>query len=56
MTNLALGAGALLVLPNFFSGIFGGNGSSGGVGDIIKLMPLMLLGGGALYAIQVFRK
>ena len=62
MSNLALGAGALFVLPSLFSGLFGGGGGGGGygggggVGDIIQLLPLMMIGGGALYAYSVFKK
>lgn len=66
--TLALGAGALgavFILPNFISGLFGGGGGGGGggvggtagaIGDIIQLLPLVILGGGALYAVQVFKK
>lgn len=61
--SIALGAGALLLLPNLFTGLFGGGYSGGGggstagaIGDIIQLLPLVILGGGALYAVQVFKK
>jgi hypothetical protein len=59
--TVALGAGALMFLPNLFSGFLGGGGGSpsgggGGVGDIIALLPVMMVGGGALYAISVFKK
>jgi hypothetical protein len=60
--SIAVGAGALLLLPNLFSGLFGGGQGGGGgstagaIGDIIQLLPLVILGGGALYAIQVFKK
>ena len=57
--NWALGAGALLVLPSFISGLFGGGGGGGvvgGVGDIIQLIPVLMVGGGALYAFSVFKK
>jgi hypothetical protein len=52
-----------MFLPNLLSGFFGGGGGGGGgggtagaIGDIIQLLPLVILGGGALYAVQVFKK
>lgn len=53
--NVGAGAAAGLVLPNVL-GLFGGGGGSGGVGEVISLLPLLLLGGGALYAFQVFKQ
>jgi hypothetical protein len=56
--NVGVGAAAGLALPSVF-GLFGGGGGGGGgggVGDVISLLPLLLLGGGALYAIQVFKQ
>jgi len=45
-------------LPNIVGGLFGGggSGSAGGVSEVISLLPLMLIGGGALYAYQTLKK
>ena len=57
--SLGAGAAAGFLLPNLFGGLFGGGGGGGGgggVGEVISLLPLLLLGGGALYAVQVFKQ
>ena len=46
-------------LPNIFGGLFGGGGgggSAGGISEVISLLPLMVIGGGALYAYQTLKK
>ena len=55
--NVGAGAAAGLMLPSVF-GMFGGGGGGGGggIGEVISLLPLLLLGGGALYAVQVFKQ
>jgi hypothetical protein len=55
------GAGALMIFPNLLGGIFGSGGGGaggggGGVGDIISLIPVMMVGGGLLYAYSIFKK
>ena len=53
-SSVGVGAAAGLFAPSIL-GIFGGGGA-GGVGDIISLLPLLLLGGGALYAVSVLKQ
>ena len=51
------GLGAGFLLPSFLPGMFGGGkGPIGAIGDVIQLLPILLLGGGALYAVSVFKK
>ena len=49
-----------MLFPNLLGGIFGGGGGGGvgggGVGDIIGLIPVMMVGGGLLYAYSIFKK
>jgi hypothetical protein len=53
--NVGAGAVAGLALPSVF-GIFGGGGGGGGVSEVFSLLPILLLGGGALYAVSVFKQ
>jgi hypothetical protein len=53
--NVGAGAAAGLFAPSIL-GLFGGVGGGGGVADIISLLPLLLLGGGALYAVSVLKQ
>ena len=50
------GLGAGFLLPSFLPGMSGGGGSFSAIGDVIQLLPLLLVGGGALYAVSVFKK
>jgi hypothetical protein len=54
--NVGAGAAAGFLLPNVFGMFGGGGGGGGGVGEVISLLPILLLGGGALYAVSVFKK
>jgi hypothetical protein len=58
-----MGAAAGFLLPGLLGGggLFGGGGvnatpAGSSVQDIMSLLPLLLLGGGALYAVSVFKK
>ena len=53
----AFGLGWLASGTGIFSGIFGGGGGPvSAVGEVLQLAPLLLLGGGALYAYSVLKK
>ena len=55
--NSLMYAGAGLLGGLGLSGVFGGaSGAIGGIGTLFELLPLIVLGGGALYAVQVFKK
>ena len=49
------GAAGTFGLSTMFGGLFGG-GSGGGIADVIQLLPLVIIGGGILYAVTVFKK
>jgi flagellar motor component MotA len=51
------GAAGTFGLSTMFGGLFGGGSSSGGgISDVIQLLPLVIIGGGILYAVNVFKK
>ena len=56
----AAGAVGATLLPGVLGGLFGGGssggGAAGGVSEILQLMPLVILGGGALYAYNSLKK
>ena len=54
-SNVGAGAAAGFLLPSFL-GIGGGGAAATPVGELISYLPLVLLGGGALYAYSVLKK
>lgn len=61
----AAGVAGIAVAPSLFGGLFGGGGggSSGGFGgavggveEVFSLLPMLIVGGGVLYGISIFRK
>jgi hypothetical protein len=52
-SHVGAGAAAGFVLPNLFG--FGGGGASP-VGQVMSLLPLLIIGGGGLYAYSVLKK
>jgi len=49
------GAAAGFLLPNLL-GFGGGGAAATPVGELVSILPLVLLGGGALYAFSIFKK
>jgi len=57
-TAKAAGAGALagFFLPTVFGMSGGGGSASTPLGELVSLLPLLLVGGAAVYVLQVLRK
>ena len=53
--HVGAGAAAGFLLPGFL-GFGGGGAAATPVGELVSLLPLVLLGGGALYAFSILRK
>jgi hypothetical protein len=56
-----MGAGAGLLLPSLLGGGGGGGGQApqnpiSAISSLISMLPILLLGGGALAVIQMFKK
>jgi len=53
--NVGAGAAAGFFLPGLF-GMSSGGAASTPIGGIVSLLPILLLAGGALYAVQFIKK
>jgi hypothetical protein len=53
-SNAAAGAAAGFILPSFFGG--GGGANATPLGALISYLPILALGGGALYAVKVLKE
>jgi len=52
--GVAGGAAAGFLLPSLFGGAGGANDTP--LGQVVGVLPLLLIGGGALYAVQMLKR
>ena len=53
---MGAGAAAGFFLPSFLGFGGGGGGASSPIGEVMSLLPLLLIAGGGLYAYSVLKK